>query len=298
MLFIIHCNNKQFGSKLILNKNVKIVCDSLIIGDEVIIEDGTDIYLNGQLKIGDLSTLGHHTIIRGNNVSIGSEFFSDGELEIGGGGWYNPDSNLTIGDRCVMHNNHININCPIKIGNHVGLSPNVDLITHGYWQSVLEGFPFREGPIVIKDNVIVGRNSIILPKVTICENAVIGAGSVVTKEVLAYHVVGGIPAKTIYIIKPNQFSIKEKEKMAKNIIDEYKKSLEFRNIKDLEITMDYPKIFINNATFNLENETYNVKIHTDVTDDFRDFMRRKGIWFYGRRFKSIRKDLKKSSKKK
>jgi tetrahydrodipicolinate N-succinyltransferase len=197
-----------------------------------------------------------------------------------------------------MHNNHININCPIKIGNHVGLSPNVDLITHGYWQSVLEGFPFREGPIVIKDNVIVGRNSIILPKVTICENAVIGAGSVVTKEVLAYHVVGGIPAKTIYIIKPNQFSIKEKEKMAKNIIDEYKKSLEFRNIKDLEITMDYPKIFINNATFNLENETYNVKIHTDVTDDFRDFMRRKGIWFYGRRFKSIRKDLKKSSKKK
>ena len=72
---------------------------------------------------------------------------------------------------------NFNINSQITIGNNVGLRPNVDLITHGYWQSVLKGFPFREGPIVIKDNVIVGRNSIILPKVTLCENAVIGAGS-------------------------------------------------------------------------------------------------------------------------
>ena len=32
-------------------------------------------------------------------------------------------------------------------------------------------------------------------------------------------------------------------------------------------------------------------IDADITDDFRDFMRRKGIWFYGKRFKSIRKNI-------
>ncbi len=286
---MIQCNKKKVGNKFVVGRNVKIVCDTMIIGDEIIIEDGTDIYLHGKLEIGNLSNIGPNTTIRGNNVSIGSEFFSDGCLEIGGGGWHNPIANLSIGDRCVMHNNHININSPITIGNHVGLSPNVDLITHGYWLSILKGYPFREGPITIKDNVIVGRNSIILSNVLIDENAVIGAGSIVTKNVDAYHVVGGVPAKTIYIIKPNKLLMKEKKKIVKNIINEYKTSLAFRKISNVKIKLEYPEVYINNAVFNLEKETFDVKEHTDITDDFRDFMRRKGIWFYGRRFKSIKK---------
>jgi len=286
---MILCNKKKVGYKFKVGKNVKIVCDTMIVGDETIIEDGTDIYLHGKLEIGNLSNIGPNTTIRGNNVSIGSEFFSDGGLEIGGGGWHNPIANLIIGDRCVMHNNHININSPITIGNHVGLSPNVDLITHGYWLSILKGFPFREGPITIKDNVIVGRNSIILANVLIGENAVIGAGSIVTKNVDVYHVVGGVPAKTIYVIKPNRLTMREKEKIAQGIINEYKKSLVFRKITDVKINLEYPEVYVNNAVFNLEKETFDVKDHTDITDDFRDFMRRKGIWFYGRRFKSIKK---------
>ena len=288
---MIQCKTKKIGSKFKLGKNVKIVCEKLVVGDEVIIGDNTNIYLHGKFEIGDLSTIGPNTIIKGNNVSIGSEFFGTGSLEIGGGGWFNPDSNLIIKDRCVMHNNHININCPIAIGNHVGLSPNVDLITHGYWQSVLKGFPFREGPIVIKDNAIVGRNSSILPDVTIGESAVIGAGSVVSKNIEAYHVVGGVPAKTIYVIKPDMTTIEEKLEIARNIINEYKKSLEFRNIENVNIRLDYPKVSINDAIFNLETERYDIKNHTDISDDFRDFMRRKGIWFYGRRFKSIRRKI-------
>jgi acetyltransferase-like isoleucine patch superfamily enzyme len=288
---MIHCNKKHIGTKAQIDKNVKIVCDTLILGDEVIIEHGADIYVQGQLKIGDLSTLGHHTTMRGNNVTIGSEFFSDGDLDIGGGGWCNPDANLVIGDRCVMHSNHININSPVTIGDHVGLSPNVDLVTHGYWQSVLKGFPFLEGPIVLKDNVIVGRNSLILANVTVGESAVIGAGSVVTKDVPAYNVVGGVPAKTIYVVTPGQINRKKKEQLAKDIINEYKKSLQFRSIIGVNITLKYPKVFLNDAVFDLEKEIFEVKIHTDITDDFRDFMRRKGIWFYGKRFKSIRKNI-------
>lgn len=284
------CKKESIGKNLIIGKNVKIICEELVIGDEVIIGDNTNVFLHGKFEVGNLSTLGPDTKIKGNNVSFGSEFFGTGRLEIGGGGWFNPDSNLVIKDRCVMHNNHININCPVTIGNHVGLSPNVDLITHGYWQSSLKGFPFREGPIVIKDNAIIGRNSSILPNLTIGESAVIGAGSVVSKNIDAYHVVGGVPAKTIYVIEPNSVDLDKKLEISSNIISEYKKSLDFRNIGGVTISLDYPKVYFNESIFDLETEECDIDEHTELTDDFRDFMRRKGVWFYGRRFKSIMRE--------
>ena len=288
---MLKCRKKKIGKNCSIAKDVKIICKSLKLGDEVTIESGTDIYLHGILEVQDLSILGPSTRIRGNNVSIGSEFYSDGDLEIGGGGWTNPQANLKVGDRCVMHNNHLNINRPITIGNHVGLSPRVDLITHGYWNSILKGFPFREGPIIIEDNVIVGWASIILGNVRIGEYAVIAAGSIVTNDVESYYVVGGVPAKPIYKIKPDSLSGGEKLSITKEIIREYKESLKFRNIKDVKIKLVYPKVYVNDAVFDLEEEKYDVEKHTNVTDDFRDFIRRKGIWFYGRHFKSIKKKV-------
>jgi acetyltransferase-like isoleucine patch superfamily enzyme len=55
----------------------------------------------------------------------------------------------------------------------------------------------KSAPIVIKDKAWIGFNSIILKGVTIGEGAVVAAGSVVTKDVPDYAVVGGNPAKVI-----------------------------------------------------------------------------------------------------
>ena len=52
-------------------------------------------------------------------------------------------------------------------------------------------------PIVIEDKVWIGINSTILPGVKIGYGAIVGAGSVVTKDVPPYTVAGGIPAKPI-----------------------------------------------------------------------------------------------------
>ena len=88
----------------------------------------------------------------------------------------------------------------IKIGNHVAIAAGVSFITH-------DGgcFIFREehpdlhvfGKIEIKDNSMIGMNSIILPNVTIGPNSVVGAGSVVSEDVPPNTVVGGVPAKII-----------------------------------------------------------------------------------------------------
>nr|WP_236017568.1 DapH/DapD/GlmU-related protein [Roseivirga sp. E12] len=52
-------------------------------------------------------------------------------------------------------------------------------------------------PIVIKNDVWIGANCIILAGVTIGQGAIVASGSVVTKDVRAYTVVGGVPAKLI-----------------------------------------------------------------------------------------------------
>jgi acetyltransferase-like isoleucine patch superfamily enzyme len=55
----------------------------------------------------------------------------------------------------------------------------------------------KSAPIVIKDKAWIGSNSIIMKGVTIGEGAIVAAGSVVTKDVPDYAVVGGNPAKII-----------------------------------------------------------------------------------------------------
>ncbi len=278
---------KQIGRGASISRDCDIRCRQLIVGNEVVIEEKTRIHLYGTLRLGDLCTLGRRTVIRGNNVSIGSEFFSTGNLEIGGGGWRNPQANLLVGDKCVMHNNQININRPVTIGNHVGLSPEVALITHGYWLSPLRGNPFREEPIVIDDNVIIGWRSIVLAGVHIGQNSVVGAGAVVTRDVEPFTVVSGVPAKPISKIDERSVPKEARTSMASEFIEEYKESLEFRGIMGVTVLLDYPLVRINEAVFNLETEEADIPANDDIVDDFRDFIRRKGIWFYGRRFESV-----------
>jgi acetyltransferase-like isoleucine patch superfamily enzyme len=57
------------------------------------------------------------------------------------------------------------------------------------------------GHIHIKKNAWIGAGAIILPGVTVGENAVVAAGAVVSKDVPDDAVVGGIPAKTVRVIQ-------------------------------------------------------------------------------------------------
>ena len=64
----------------------------------------------------------------------------------------------------------------------------------------------KKGQIVIEDDVWIGSNSVILPSVSLGRGAVIGAGSVVTKDMEPYSIVFGTPAKLYKIRHP--YSIK------------------------------------------------------------------------------------------
>lgn len=62
----------------------------------------------------------------------------------------------------------------------------------------------KEEKVTIKDKAWIGFNSIILKGVTIGEGSVVGSGSVVTKDVPDWTIVGGNPAKIIRVLEPNE----------------------------------------------------------------------------------------------
>jgi acetyltransferase-like isoleucine patch superfamily enzyme len=90
----------------------------------------------------------------------------------------------------------------ISIGRHVTITGRVTFITHDGGTWVFRDRPeYREvikyGRIVIHDNCFIGYGSIIMPGVSIGPNAVVAAGSVVTRDVPPDSVAGGTPARVL-----------------------------------------------------------------------------------------------------
>ena len=87
----------------------------------------------------------------------------------------------------------------ITIGERVGIAPQVVLaaISDGNSSRVQRFVPGKQAPINIEDDVWIGACVSVLPGVTIGRMSIVGAGSVVTKDVLPGSVVVGAPAKTI-----------------------------------------------------------------------------------------------------
>jgi len=87
----------------------------------------------------------------------------------------------------------------VVIEQHATIAPRVTLITASYPNAsrIRQCVPQANGPIVIKEDAWIGTGVIILPNVTIGKGAIVGAGSVVTKDVDPYTIVAGSPAKPI-----------------------------------------------------------------------------------------------------
>lgn len=125
----------------------------------------------------------------GKNSSIHLNVFIEGA---------NPlKQRLVIGEKTsIGRNSFLDLRGTLFIGSNVSISPDVKIITAQH-EVDSQDFKYITKKVLIKDYVWIGTGAIILPGVTINEGAVIAAGSVVTKNIGAYEVVGGNPAKKI-----------------------------------------------------------------------------------------------------
>jgi acetyltransferase-like isoleucine patch superfamily enzyme len=94
----------------------------------------------------------------------------------------------------------------LTIGDRVSIAQRVTLVTASDPNnSRIRPFaPVARAPIVIESDAWLGVGVIVLPGVTIGRGAIVGAQSVVTKDVPPLHVVAGQPAKTIRVLKPTE----------------------------------------------------------------------------------------------
>ncbi len=149
------------------------------LGENVIFEAGALVFHPENMQIGHNVYVGHHAILKG---------YYQNEMVIGDHTW--------IGQNCFFHSAG-----GLWIGQAVGIGPYVKILTSIHREDE-QDIPVMFNPLMFKEVIIedgcdLGVGATILPGVRIGEGAIVGAGSVVTKDIPAYHVAAGVPARVL-----------------------------------------------------------------------------------------------------
>lgn len=154
-------------------------------------------------------------VVSPNNIRIGKNFTAEDNTRLQAwknykGQTFSPK--IEIGnDVSMMENCQISCCKQIVIGNGCLFGANVFITDNFHGKNIEEQLHLPpidrpldvRGEVVIGNNVWIGRNVCIMPGVTIGDGAVIGANAVVTKDIPAYAVAAGVPAKIIKRVEKN-----------------------------------------------------------------------------------------------
>ncbi len=118
------------------------------------------------------------------------------------------NNRLTKYNWLVQHKDNLKLGYRTDIGaftyinakNGVFIEDNVQIGSHCsiYSISTIDG---KEGPVVLKKNCKIGSHTVIMPKVTIGQNSVVGAFSFVNKNIPVNVIAHGVPAKVVGTVK-------------------------------------------------------------------------------------------------
>jgi acetyltransferase-like isoleucine patch superfamily enzyme len=143
--------------------------------------------------IGKGTVVGVRTeIVNSNNVKIGKDCLLQDAVYLRAG----TEGKITLGDRAAINSfARLFGHGSIEIGEDAQIGPGCLITTtdHNIYENLEASFK----KVMIGKRAWIGANVTVLPGITIGDYAVVGAGSVVTKDVPAYSVVVGVPARVI-----------------------------------------------------------------------------------------------------
>jgi acetyltransferase-like isoleucine patch superfamily enzyme len=208
LLSIIDCPSIEIGDDTSIAPLSFITARKLRLGKRVSIRMLSAID-TGEVEIGDDSIIGENTII---------------------GGMLTPESRLVLGKRVhIQVNVTLNPTFPIVIGDDSALGGNTYVFTHASHLSVLDGFPRVVGPVSIGRNSWIAWHNFIHPNVTIGDNVLVSAGSVVSTNLPTGCLAFGSPAKVVaadgrYILKRSEAG---RHKIVMDILNSYAQYREY-----------------------------------------------------------------------
>lgn len=139
---------------------------------------------------GQLLTFGH-----GGRITMGSHCYVGDNAKLWSG------VNLRIGNRVMIGHNSSIFDCDTHPLNAAARHRQyVEIITNGHPTDI----DLRDEPVTIEDDVWIGCNVVVLKGVRIGQGAIIGAGSIVTRDVPAYVLVAGNPAHPVRALAPDE----------------------------------------------------------------------------------------------
>jgi acetyltransferase-like isoleucine patch superfamily enzyme len=262
-----------------IGNNVRVGDNVEIAGGKIVIEDGTIIHNDCSLRVldsfivGKKSVIGRGVVIKGREIALGREFYGLDRFEIGGGSCFERLSKLKIG--YWFHggrNTLINTARPVEIGDEVGIGGGSNLYTHGAYLNVLDGFPEQWGEIRIGNHVWM-PNATVHPNVKIGDNAVIGGGSIVTRDIPPNCFALGAPCR---VIRENCYPKPLDKSSARSRVLEIL-SAYGSEYAGIEVTEDVQIVF-RATVFDPLKKTI-VGNATAETELLRDRLRRSGIRF-------------------
>lgn len=221
-----------------IGKNVSIGPGSVVIGEKVTIKDhasigfisvvrGKEIEIGRYVKIGSMTMIDTEVILIDEDARINENVIIAGIKT--------PESMIKIGKRAIiMEYSFINPTKPIIIGDDSGIGGHCLLFTHGSWLSQLDGFPVTFAPITLGKKVWLPWRVFIMPGVTIGDEVVIGANSLIASNLPSNVMAAGSPAKILKENYPNPITDEKRSTILANMFKEFIEFLNYNDIKTIK----------------------------------------------------------------
>lgn len=180
--------------KLCARKNDKIFRSKANIGENITLVSSSGSINTGpreNIKIGNHGFVGcTFQVMCGGKIEVGNNIY------IGTGTVLQAKEFIKIGDNVIISNNVLivdNNNHPTSPEERLKMSQCENYMADELWTWKYA----QSSPIVIEDNVWIGKNAVVMKGVTIGKGSIVALGAIVTKDVPPYSVVAGNPAKIV-----------------------------------------------------------------------------------------------------
>lgn len=199
--------------------NVVIKARKILVKKDAVLSDCKLFAPSGEVIIGEGVTIKERSILNAfKGITIGNRTIIDRDVYVGG--MQSEKSIFEIGNDCVvLYRSFLNTTRKITIKDNVGIGGYCKIFTHGAWPNVLNGGPYKFADVNIQNDVWIAWGVMVVPGITIMKRSIVGAGSVVTKDVPDGAIVAGAPAKIIgrhMALQPRQ-----KDKVMREILEDF-----------------------------------------------------------------------------